>query len=368
MRFEPSPVPSLSFPRFDRARPVSGVGAGWRRLDAAAAGGLDRQTTLARPVVLEGVGVHSGHAARLTLRPAAAQSGLRVARTDLPGAPTAPAVWSHVAATALRTALRIGAERLSTIEHVTAALAGLGVDNALIEIDGPEAPILDGSCAPLVAAIDAAGLRLSAAPRRRLVVLKTVRVRQGPGFAELAPSPDPGLTLDVAIDYAHPAIGRQRRRMALTPEAFRTDLAAARTFGFLADVEGLRRQGFARGASLDNTVALDAAGVANAEGFRFADECVRHKMLDAVGDLALAGAPLQAVFRSVRGGHALNHAALAALFADSAAYRLDDAIAGRNDGARRRMGPPAACTRAMGAGMGRRAADRSGGEAAVETV
>ena len=284
----------------------------------------ERQTSLRETLVFDGVGVHSGAPARLFIHPADAHSGIVFHRSDLAGDAFAPALWSNVCATELCTALRFGgAQSVSTIEHVSAALAGLGVDNALIEIDGPEAPILDGSAAAFVAAIDEAGVRSLPAARRSIEILKPVRVQRGAAFAELLPHAA-GFALDVEIRFDHDAIGVQRKTLALTPDVFRRELARARTFGFLADVERLWQAGFALGASLDNTIAIGDAGVVNAEGLRFSDECVRHKMLDAVGDLALAGAPILGLFRSRCGGHALNYSVLRALFADRSAWRLNE--------------------------------------------
>ena len=300
------------------------------------------QTSLSEAVTLDGVGVHSGKPARLTIHPAEAGAGISFYRSDLPAeaAAIAPALWTQVCATELCTTLSVGGGRsLATVEHAMAALAGLGVDNALIEIDGPEAPVLDGSAAAFVEAIDEVGLRTLAAPRRRLEILKTVRVERGAAFAELSPlgpfGPDAQaglhlqacLHLDVEIAFDHAAIGRQRKALTLDPASFRRELARARTFGFIGDLERLWAAGFALGASFENSIAISDAGVLNPGGLRFRDEFVRHKMLDAVGDLALAGAPIHGAFRSRCGGHALNHAVLKALFADQTAWRLVPALA-----------------------------------------
>lgn len=280
------------------------------------------QTTLSASIALEGVGVHSGKPARIVLHPAEADAGVAFLRSDLSAEPVAPAIWSRVVSTELCTSLGLGGSAcVATVEHAMAALAGLGVDNALIEVDGPEIPVLDGSAAPFVAAIDEAGVRTQAATRRSIEILKTVRVERGGAFAELAPGGE-GLALDVEIAFAHAAIGRQRKALRLDPAIFRRELARARTFGFIGDIERLWRAGFALGASLENSIAISDAGVLNPEGLRFRDEFVRHKMLDAVGDLALAGAPIRGVFRSRCGGHTLNHAVLQALFADEGAWRL----------------------------------------------
>ncbi len=279
------------------------------------AAGRASQATLSSSIALEGAGVHSGKPARIVLHPADIDAGVAFLRSDLAAEPVAPALWSRVVSTELCTSLGLGGrDAVATVEHVMAALAGLGVDNALIEVDGPEIPVLDGSSAPFVAAIDEAGIRTQAAGRRSIEILKTVRVERGAAFAELAPGGD-GLTLDVEIAFDHAAIGRQRKVLLLDAATFRRELARARTFGFIGDIERLWRAGFARGASLDNSIAISDAGVLNR------DEFVRHKMLDAVGDLALAGAPIRGLFRSRCGGHALNHAVLQALFADPTAWR-----------------------------------------------
>lgn len=288
--------------------------------------GREMQTTLCSSVALDGVGVHSGKAARILLHPAEADAGIAFLRSDLAAEPVAPALWSRVVSTELCTSLGLGGgEAIATVEHAMAALAGLGVDNALIEVDGPEVPVLDGSSAPFVDAIDEAGLATLAAERRYIEILKPVRVERGGAFAELGPGGDQGLTLDVEISFDHAAIGRQRKALRLDPATFRRELSRARTFGFIGDIERLWRAGFALGASLDNSIAISADGVLNPEGLRFRDEFVRHKMLDAVGDLALAGAPIRGAFRSRCGGHALNHAALQALFADGSAWRFASA-------------------------------------------
>jgi UDP-3-O-[3-hydroxymyristoyl] N-acetylglucosamine deacetylase len=217
---------------------------------------------------------------------------------------------------------------------VLAALSGLGVDNAVIEIDGPEVPILDGSAGPFVATIDQVGLRTLPAPRRYMQVLKTVRVAQDGAYGELRPHPE-GFRIELEIDFDHPLIGRQEIALNLEPDAFRRELARARTFGFMRDVAKLWNAGYALGASFENTLVVTENRVLNPDGLRFADEFARHKALDAIGDLALAGAPMLGVYRSVRGGHRLNHAVLSALMADPSAWRLVDASDMRREAPRR---------------------------------
>ena len=210
---------------------------------------------------------------------------------------------------------------VSTAEHVLAALRGMGVDNAIIEIDGPEVPIMDGSAAPFVAAIDQAGIVTQSASRRFIQVLKPVQVAIGDSFGELRPYAA-GFRAEVEIDFANPVIGRQSYVLDLNPERFRREISRARTFGCMNDVARLWSAGFALGASFENSVVFDETRLLNTEGLRYADECARHKVLDVIGDLALAGLPLLGAFRSVRGGHKLNHAVLTALMADRSAWRV----------------------------------------------
>lgn len=253
----------------------------------------------------------------MTLTPACADAGVvfHVAGADI------AAQWRNVDATQLRTRLAAGGACVSTVEHLMAALAGVGVDNVTIDVDGDEAPAMDGSAAEFVAAIDEAGVVELAAPRGAWRVVAPVRVSDGAGWAELLPAAS-GLRLDVEIAFEG-RIGRQRLALDLTPQSFRRELSGARSFGFLRDAERLWREGLALGASLENTVVLDGETVLNPHGLRFRDEFVRHKMLDVVGDLALAGAPIIGAFRSFRGGHKLNLALLEAMARQGAAVRCD---------------------------------------------
>lgn len=236
-----------------------------------------------------------------------------------------PAVAASVTATDLATVLgdREG-PLVSTAEHVLAALRGMGVDNAIIEVDGPEVPIMDGSAAAFVAAIDQAGIVTQSASRRFIQVLKPVQVAIGDSFGELRPHGN-GFRVEVEIDFDNAMIGCQKYSIDLSPESFRREISRARTFGFMNNVARLWSAGYARGASFENTVVFDEARLLNTEGLRFSDECARHKALDAVGDLTLAGLPLLGAYRSVRGGHKLNHAVLTALLADRSAWRVVEA-------------------------------------------
>ena len=293
-----------------------------------------RQTTLRQSVTLSGRGVHSNAPVQLILHPADANSGISFLRTGLAdgGERLIEAKWSQVSMTRLCTVL--GHDRsfsVSTVEHLLAALAGLSVDNCLVEIDGPEMPIMDGSSAAFVDAVDQAGLVTLSAPRRFIKILKKVRVEDGRAYSELHPGAHP-LRLDVEIDFSAKIIGRQKKIIDLDPATFRRDVSRARTFGFLRDVEQMWKAGFALGSSLENSVGIDDERILNPEGLRYPDEFVRHKALDAVGDLALAGAPLMGTFKSYCGGHDMNVRVLAALFADRSAYELAGAPQRRDAG------------------------------------
>lgn len=285
-----------------------------------------RQTTLRDQVAISGVGVHSGVPVTLTIYPADADTGIVFGRSDEQGREReVRADYRSVTATELATVLGDHSGLLcSTAEHILAALRGLGVDNAFVELDGPEVPIMDGSAAPFVAAIDQVGIVSLNALRRYIKVLKPVRVAKGEAFGELSPYAS-GFRLEVEINFDNPLIGRQSIATDLDPDTFRRELSRARTFGFMKDVSALWAAGKALGAGLENTVVMSENRVMNAEGLRFPDEFVRHKALDAVGDLALAGAPLLGRYRSVRGGHKMNHAVLTALMSDPTAWTMVEA-------------------------------------------
>ena len=284
---------------------------------------FSRQTTLRSQATVTGVGVHSGLPVNLTIGPAPLDAGFIFVRTGLEGSDReVQATAQSVIATAFATVLGDGeGPVVSTAEHVLAALRGLGVDNAIIEIDGPEVPIMDGSAAAFVSAIDQAGIVSQSGLRRFIEVLKPVQVAMGDSFGELRPYAA-GFRAEVEIDFANPVIGRQKYAFELNPERFRREIARARTFGCMNDVARLWSSGFSLGASFENTVVFDETRLLNPEGLRYSDECARHKVLDAVGDLTLAGLPLLGAYRSLRGGHKLNHAVLTALMADRSAWRV----------------------------------------------
>ncbi|PKP62566.1 MAG: UDP-3-O-[3-hydroxymyristoyl] N-acetylglucosamine deacetylase, partial [Alphaproteobacteria bacterium HGW-Alphaproteobacteria-8] len=283
------------------------------------------QATLSRSISFSGVGLHGGKPARIAIRPAPAGAGVWFCRVDVTDRDQMiPARFDAVSDTRLCTVLSNAAGvSVSTVEHVMAALAGCGVDNALVDIDGPEMPIMDGSAQVFVDAIQTAGLAFDATPRRALRILTPVIVERGDARAELHPAA--AFAMDFAIAFDDAAIGRQRHAMTLREGAFAAELADCRTFTRLTEIEQLRAHGLALGGSLDNAVVVDGARVLNPGGLRRPDEFVRHKMLDAVGDLALAGGPIIGRYVGVRAGHALTNTLLRALFAREDAWRWEPA-------------------------------------------
>lgn len=280
------------------------------------------QHTVAGPVIFAGVGVHTGAHVRVAVRPGAADSGIVFVRTDLKDIDNQIRVSPEaVGQTRLGTVIsnKAGAS-VSTIEHLMAALSALSIDNAIVELDGPEVPILDGSAEPFIKVLDQAGRRRQEALRQYIEVLETVEVIDGDKRAALMPSDSFELAFEIQFDSA--PVGRQRVDLEVTEESFREELANCRTFGFLKDVEMLRAAGLARGASMENAVVLDGDRVLNPEGLRRPDEFVRHKALDAVGDLYVLGAPLLARFEGLYAGHGLNNQVVRALTANPRAWRM----------------------------------------------
>ncbi|MBF0325416.1 MAG: UDP-3-O-acyl-N-acetylglucosamine deacetylase [Alphaproteobacteria bacterium] len=281
-----------------------------------------RQRTLKAAISCTGVGLHSGAKVTMTLMPAEADTGIRFRRTDVKGqGAIVPALWSHVGDTRMNSCL-VNADgvQIGTVEHLMSALAGSGIDNCLIEINGAEVPVMDGSAAPFLFLIECAGTVELAAPRRAIRILKRVSVTDGDKTATFTPAA--GFKVRFDIDFASQAIAQQSLALAVTKGSFKSEISRARTFGFEQEVAYLRANGLARGGSLDNAVVIDSTGtkVLNDDGLRYGDEFVRHKILDAVGDLYLAGAPIIGAFHGIRSGHALNNRLLKALFADQTAW------------------------------------------------
>ncbi|MFM7084551.1 MAG: UDP-3-O-acyl-N-acetylglucosamine deacetylase [Hyphomicrobium sp.] len=280
------------------------------------------QTTISSEIQISGNGVHKGTPVNIILHPASENTGLQFAVTDGNKiVAELPAHYSHVSNLTLCTVLgNSEGVTVSTVEHLLAALRGLSVDNCIIEIDGKEVPIMDGSSAAFVDAIDDVGVSELSAPRNYIQVLKPIRVVEGDCWGEIAPYH--GFHLDLEIDFSSSLIGNQHLALDISPSVFRKELSRARTFGFMSDVERLWKAGLALGANLTNTVAIGDGRIMNTEGLRDPLEFVRHKMLDAVGDLSLSGLPLMCSYKSVRGGHRLNSLILQSLFADQTAWTI----------------------------------------------
>lgn len=278
------------------------------------------QRTLKRPVTVRGIGLHSGAPVTLTLCPAPIDHGIVFVRVDGGRRISIPAKAEFVVDTALATTLGRDGAKVSTVEHLLAALAGLGLDNVRAELDGPEVPILDGSASPFVEHILEAGLREQAAPKRFVVIKKAVSVVHGDKSATLSPSKR--LRIDCTIDFKHPLIADQKFTMDFSDRTFVRDIARARTFGFLKDVEKLKQAGLARGGTLENAIVVDEFSILNPEGLRFPDEFVRHKLLDTVGDLSLLGMPMLGHLTAIKSGHALNHALVMKVLSDPTSFEV----------------------------------------------
>jgi UDP-3-O-[3-hydroxymyristoyl] N-acetylglucosamine deacetylase len=275
------------------------------------------QQTLKTAISCRGIGLHSGQRVAMGLLPAEVGTGIVFRRTD--AAVEIAANWANAIESARCTMLSDGeGTSVGTVEHLMAALAGAAIDNAIVELDGPEVPIMDGSAEPFVFLIECAGVVEQDAPRRAIEVLKSVSVVADDAMAVL--SPDDGFSMSFEIDFASPLIRHQDMSVVVSPGTFKSELSRARTFGLLDDVARLQEAGLARGGSLDNVIVVSGDRVLNSGGLRYDDEFVRHKMLDAVGDLYLAGAPIIGHFRGVRSGHAHTRRLLAALFADPEAW------------------------------------------------
>jgi UDP-3-O-[3-hydroxymyristoyl] N-acetylglucosamine deacetylase len=279
---------------------------------------MTSQRTLRRSITCAGIGLHSGHRVTLTLRPAPADYGIRFRRADLGGLEI-PARVEHVASLNYATGLSFAGASVETVEHLLAALVSQGVDNVAIELNTPEVPIMDGSAAPFVYLLQEAGIKKLSAPRRFLKVLRPVSIARGDKHIAIYPADE--FRISYTISFDHPLLRHQSRSVVITPDAFAEDLAPARTFGFLKDLEMLRQQGLTLGGSLDNAVVLGETGVLN-NTLRFEDEFVRHKILDAIGDLALLGHPVHGHLEASKAGHALHAALGRKLMATAEAWSL----------------------------------------------
>ena len=280
------------------------------------------QKTISEKAICTGVGLHSGVATTVALYPARPGAGIVFVRTDLPNAPEIPARRAALSSTRLATTLARGDATVGTVEHLLAAVVALGIDNLRIEVDGPEIPVMDGSAAPFVALLHEAGVFDQGVARRVMRIRRPISLRDGDRSIRVTPAQR--LTVSYFVEYPHPAIGKQRvEALPIDAAHFARELARARTFGFLHEVEALWRGGLARGGNLENTVVLDERRVLNASGLRFADEFVRHKALDLVGDLALLGLPLLAHVDVERGGHALHQQLVERILAAPEAWAIE---------------------------------------------
>lgn len=284
------------------------------------------QKTLKSSINCSGVALHSGAKVSMTLKPAAANSGIVFKRTDIvDGNPVIPATWDRVVDTRMCTVL--GNEdgvTVGTVEHLLSALSGCRIDNAVIEINGPEVPVMDGSAAPFVFLFDCAGIEEQDVPRRAIRIKKEVSIQEGDLTVTLSPSD--GMTFDFEIDFDSKAVSRQTISIGLVNGTYKREISRARTFGFLHEVEQLWEAGLAKGGSLENAVVVSGDKVLNEEGLRYDDEFVRHKVLDAIGDLYLAGGAILGAFNGVCSGHAANNRLLRALFADPEAWEYEDLV------------------------------------------
>ncbi len=277
--------------------------------------------TLAAEVCIEGIALHAGVRTRVALNPAPADAGIVFRRTDLDPSDPIPALWSNVVETRLGTVVaEAGGARVGVVEHLLSALAGAEIDDCHVEIDGPEPPILDGDAMSFLRPIEQAGVLDQEGDRPELHILRPVEVKQGDASCGLYPAGNTEFRFE--IDFASAAIGRQEFSFAFSSDKFRDEIAPARTFGFLEEAETLRAAGLARGADLTNTLVIDGDRVINSEMLRFPNEFVRHKILDAIGDMKLAGFPMRARFEGRRSSHALNNTLLQALFANPENYEI----------------------------------------------
>lgn len=281
-----------------------------------------RQRTLKSLTSTTGVGLHTGQKIRIVLRPAQPDTGIVFRRVDLDPVVDLPALAESVGETRLSSCLVSGSTKVYTVEHLMSAFAGLGVDNAFVDIDGPEVPVMDGSAAPFVFLIQAAGVEEQAVPKRFVRIRKRVEVSEGDKWARLEPYD--GYKLSFSIVFNHPVIDKSGQSVTVdfADTSYLKEIARARTFGFMQDVEQLREDGLALGGGLDNAVVLDEYRVLNAEGLRFSDEFIRHKVLDAIGDLYLMGKPLLAAFSAHKSGHALNNRLLRELISRPDAWEV----------------------------------------------
>ncbi len=281
---------------------------------------LRKQRTLKQSISCYGMGLHTGMIVNMTIHPLPAGSGVVFQRLDVEGHPRVKATYKNISGTRLATTLSSGGAEVKTVEHLLAVFAGMGIDNVLVQLDAPEVPILDGSAATFIYLIRHAGVVDQKEIQPCVLVRKTVRVEDDGRSAEISPAPQ--TEIYCSIDFDHPLIGKQKTAYIHSVESFCREIGPARTFGFKSDVEHLHRNGLARGGSLDNAIVVDDYRVLNDDGLRYGDEFVRHKILDSLGDLFLAGFPLHGRFVGVKSGHHLNYQLIQKLMADAEAWEV----------------------------------------------
>ncbi|MFQ5442853.1 MAG: UDP-3-O-acyl-N-acetylglucosamine deacetylase [Thermodesulfobacteriota bacterium] len=289
------------------------------------------QKTIKKTIEFAGVGLHTGSNVKVRVVPAGADSGITFIRKDILGSEPIKAVGANVVDTNYATTLGLSGVTVSTVEHILAAFYGLGVDNATIEVEGLEIPVLDGSAEKFIEMIEAAGIRELQAEKLYLVVKRPIKVAEGDKYVLLMPSKGSGLTIDYSIDFSHPFLTKQTFSGLFSKEVFKTEIGSARTFGFLHDVEKLRANGLAMGGSLSNAVVVGETDILNEGGLRFPDEFVRHKVLDLMGDLSLAGSPISGRIVAHRSGHALNHRLIQKIIKQPSLWELKGLVPKRTE-------------------------------------
>lgn len=278
------------------------------------------QQTINTPIRCDGIGLHTGRRVNLTLKPAEPDYGIRFVRVDLPGMPVIEAKNSQVVDTRLATSLGLNGYRIYTVEHLLSALAGVGIDNASIEIDSSEVPIMDGSAAHFTSLLQGVGFKAQENRKKFLRIKKPITIRERDKYIHLSPCKE--FKISYTIEFDHPILQRQSYTLVVKNKTFIEEISRARTFGFLKDVETLKQNGFAKGGSLENAVVIDTKGVLNEEGLRYEDEFVRHKILDLIGDLSLVGKPILGHITAYKSGHSLNFALIKKLLSEKDNYEI----------------------------------------------
>ncbi len=291
---------------------------------------MNMQQTIRNVIEFSGIGLHTGCAVNMRILPSGEDTGITFVRKDISGSPEIKAVSSNVVATSYATSLGSKGVTVSTVEHILSAFYGLGVDNAIVELDGPEVPIMDGSASHFVDMIESAGLTWLAAPRKYIVIKRPIKVADRDKYVLLLPAEDAEFTIDYSIDFAHPFLTRQSFSRLFSREVFRHEVGNARTFGFLRDVEMLRANGLAKGGSLHNAVVIGDTEILNEGGLRYPDEFVRHKVLDMMGDISLLGAPIIGRLIAHRSGHGLNYKLVKEILKRPGRWQLTDSVVSEN--------------------------------------